>query len=404
MSDHTDGSNFYLLLELLARRNRLILTLVLLPTLAAAVIAFVWPKSYQASALLLPPKNVALPVGGIAKLGEVVSVVEGLELPVMVTPSDVYARMLRSRTIARTITARFNLADIYRIENGYELYEELMDRSEFRVTDEGLLRISVIDRNPERAADIANAFVEELDMINREIALERAQRNRMFIQGRLSQVSIDLDSARSAFQTFQMKNKAVNFDEQTRLAIEQAGELKTLLAGLDIEISMARRNLGQGNTTLKELELRRETIQRQLDRLETVNADSSFFSLPIAAIPALRGEYQILYSRVRVAQTLHGILLEQYEQAKIQESEDMPTLSVLDRATPPEIRYSPKRTLIVGGTFGISLLFAIFLAAFLEYVARLKATNARDYERLETFASAFLGWLPGVGRTSGAKR
>jgi len=394
------SNNFWLLLEMLARRRLFIIVFVIVATLLSVAVALVLPKWYQASALLLPPKDLALPVPGLAQLSEVVSITKGVDLPVMVTPSDVYARILKSRTIAERIIEKFDLKTRFAADYFKQAYDVLMIRSEFKVTDEGLLLISFEDKDPGVAADVVNAFVEELDRVNREIALERVRQNRSFIEERLAQVKQELASARKEFEVFQLENRAVDFDEQTRLAVEQAIKLKITLTELDMELKMCERNLAEDNPELVELRRRRRLVSEQLRQLEESNPDSSFFSLPVASIPTLRGQYEVLYSRVTVGESLYRILLEQLEQAKIQENEKMSTISILDRAKPPDTKSKPKRLLIIGGTLGVSVLFAVFMAAFLEYLARLKQKNPEDYARVLFFAEAFFGWLPGVKKAN----
>jgi uncharacterized protein involved in exopolysaccharide biosynthesis len=389
-------NNFWLMLEVLSRRSRFIAFSVILCSLTAVVVSLVIPERYTATATLLPPKNVTMPMAGVSKLAEVVSVTAGLDLPVMVTPSDLYARILRSHTITGRIIDRFNLYEKLDADNFDEAYELLLDRAEFRVTEEGLLSVSVEDRNAQLAADMANAFVEELNRVNREIVSQRARQNREFIEERLLQVRAELDSARAVFERFQIEHRTVDFDQQTKLASEQAIALKVELATVELELQLSGNTLGESNTELIELRRKRDILSAQLQELEHGSGDSSFFSLPIASIPSLRGRYETLYSRVRVNESLFEALLEQREQARIQENEISPTISVLDPARPPDLRSWPKRTLIVGSTFGSSLILALFLAALMEYFRRLKTADPENYRRAAQFVDAFLGWLPGV--------
>jgi uncharacterized protein involved in exopolysaccharide biosynthesis len=386
----------WLFLETLARRRGLIVLIVVLATLASVVISLVLPEWYEANALLLPPKDVTVPVAGLSQLAEVVSVVEGLNLPVMVTPSDVYARILRSRSIAQSVIDTFDLGSRYGAESTTETYLVLMEHSRFEVTEEGLLSVSVEDKDPEMAARLTNAFVEELDRLNRRIASQRAVQNREFVEGRIKQIKAQLDSSRQEFENFQEEHRTVDFDEQTRLAIEQAISLKVSLAQLEIEIRMNEQVLGKDNPDLIEKQRRRDIIKEQLTELESGKQDSSFFSLPLAAVPDLKGQYEILYSRVKVNERLYTIMLEQLEQAKLQENEELPTISVLDHARVPEIRSRPQRTLIVIGFAGGSFLAALLLALLLEYFSRLRETNPEEYKRAMFVARAFFGWLPGV--------
>lgn len=392
-------NNVWLFLELLARRRGLIIGLTLLATVVAAVISLLLPKWYQAEALLLPPKDVSTTMESLSRLEEVVSVTGGLNLPVMVTPSDVYARILRSRTISDRVIDLFTLQERYNTPTRTETYLALMKHANFSVTEEGLLSIKVEDKDPETAAAMANAFVDEINRVNQEIVTGRARTNREFIEGRLNQVRGELDSARAALELFQRTYRTVDFDEQTRLAIEQASNLKVALAQTELDLQIAEQSLGKDHPDIQLRRQRRAILKEQLERLEIGGSDSSYFSLPVASIPRLRGQYEMLYSKVRVSEGLFTTLLEQLEQAKIQESKESPTISVLDRATAPELRSRPKRTLIVGGTFLLSLILAIFLAAIFEYLDRLKENRPEDYHRAMFVASSFFGWLPGVKKT-----
>ena len=130
--------------------------------------------------------------------------------------------------------------------------------------------------------------------------------------------------------------------------------------------------------------------------MENSNSDSSFFSLPVSSIPSIKGRYELLYSRVKVAEGLYQVLLNQQEQVKMKELEKMPTITVLDRAQPPELKSRPQRSYIVLGTFIISLLLSLFLAALLEYFVKLEESHPEDYKRAMFFFNSFFGWLPGL--------
>ncbi len=395
MTDKTPN-NFLLLVETLAGRSRFIILFVGVATLAAVIISLILPRWYKATATLLPPKQITVPVGGLNDLAEAVSVTSGLDLPIMVTPSDVYAKMLKSRTIAEPILQRFKLYDRYDIYNFDEAYEELMSHTDFRVTAEGLLSVSVEDQDPKIAADLTNAFVEELDRVNRAIASQRAQQNLDFVEQRLAQVKDKLDSARTAFEQFQMKNRTVDFEQQTKLVTEQAIQLKVKQSEIDVELELASQELGQNNPKIIELQRKRKTVTDQLAQLENENPDNSFFSVPISKIPSLRGQYDMHYSQVRVNEALYELLLEEREKAKIQVSENSPTISVLDPARPPSLRSRPQRTLIVVATLAFSLVAAVLGSASADYLARMRKTNPEQYRVVEMFLNSYLGWLPGI--------
>ena len=398
------SNNLWLFLELLANRKALILTIVFLVTLAAIVVSLVLPKYYTATAVLLPPKSLTISSAKMGNWSDMLSVTAGLNLPVRATPSDIYVRMLNSRSVTGRVIERFNLAERYGTATFEETYMALMEHADLRVSEEGLLVVAVEDREPQVAADMANAFVEELGNVNAKIVADRIGQTRTFLSERLVQVKAELDSSRHQLEMFQMKYKTVDFNEQTRLAIEQATALKVKLSEIELELHMSELTLGEDNAKLIQLERQRTIVKNQLRKLETENADSSFFSLPIASIPSLKGEYEVLYSKVRVGEVLYGVLLEQSEQAKVKEYETMPTISVLDSAEVPTLRSRPRRTLIVGASFSLAIIFAIFLAACVEYLSRMRHSNPKDYDRLMAFVSAFFGWLPGVGKVQRSTR
>lgn len=394
------GSNLWIVLEAIARRRAFLLAFIGVVTIIAVVISLLLPTWYQARAVLLPPKNVTMPVAGLDQLNEVVSVIEGLDLPVMATPSDVYARMMRSRTIADTVIAQFNLIERYDVDHKFDAYEELERLTEFSVTAEGLLEIKVEDKSPDTAALMANAFVDELEELNRRIVEERARRNLQFLRDRVQQVREEVDSARAAFERFQMENRAVDFDQQSRLAVEQAIDLKTRLASVEIQLELKRQSLSEEHAEVRELRRQRTIIRDKLEQLETANDDNSFFSLPISRIPTLKGKYEVLYSRVQVAERLYAGLLQQLEQAKIQQYADEPSLSILDRAESPREKSRPRRSFIVAGAFAGAVLIGVLLTLWFHYLEMLQLRHPDDYHRAQTFMSAFFGWLPGVKKRS----
>lgn len=392
------GNNFWVTMEVVAKRRRLILALVLAATIIAAIISFLLPPWFEAQALLMPPKEVGTTNDQTSKLSEFASMVSGLNLPVMVSPSDVYAKLLRSERVTDRIVEKFDLKKKYGTGTHFETYEALMSHARFTATPEGLLIVSVEDKDPQVAADMANAFGNELNAIGQEIVSDRATRSREIIQGRFEKVKAALDTARTQFSTFQNRYKTIDFDAQTQMALDMAASLRASLVKLEMDIAVNEQTLGKDNPELVEMQRQRDFVIKQLSQLESGGKDSSFFTLPISSIPTLKGQYQTLYSRVKVNELLYSMLMEQLEKAKLQEEAQSLSITFLDKARAPEIRTRPQRTLIVAGVFGLSLILAVLLAALLEYLERLRAGNPEDFRRASYVIDTFFGWIPGVRR------
>ena len=161
-------NNFWLLLEVLAKRRGLILSLTILATLVSVGIASILPEWYKAEALIMPPKEDKVPMISLGGLSEGAA---GFDLATISTSADVFVQILKSRTITDRIIDKFDLMKRYDAENYVEAFETLMDNSEIVKTTEGLLFVAVSDKEAKVAADLANAFVDELD---RAISVRRA--------------------------------------------------------------------------------------------------------------------------------------------------------------------------------------------------------------------------------------
>ena len=193
------GGNADLLeiLLVLAREKKRILQITLAATLLAAIIVFVMPKMYTATATILPPQQnqsvlstLVGQVGGAAALD-----LRDLGLK---NPSDVFVAMLQSRTVEDALVNRFDLRKVYYVKRYQDARKILEKRSEINSEKEGLISIQVSDRDPKRAADIANAWVDELRALNQSLALTEAAQRRVFFEQKLAAEREDLSKAEVA--------------------------------------------------------------------------------------------------------------------------------------------------------------------------------------------------------------
>ncbi len=395
--------NLWKLLEIIALRIKFIIIFVAAVAVISAVISLLLPKWYNATTLLLPPKEESMKLGQATGMEDLISITAGLVLPIRATPSDIYARILKSRTVAERVIVANKLKDYYKINSVVDILKRFEDQTDFRVTDEGLLQITYMDRNPKMAAQVANSFADELDKLNREVSSSRAKLTREFIANRLTEVSKDLDSARTAMKNFQDQYKAIDLDQQTQLAIGSAVNLKVALAQSEIELNVKEQSLSATHPDVIALQRKIDEIKKQIADLENGTGKGSYLSLPVASVPALKIRFADLTSKVKVAETLFQILSQQYENVKIQEKMDTPTISVLDKAFPPELPYRPQKSIIVLVSTAAAVFLAIFLALFLNYLSTLQKNSPEDYDRARVFFNVFFGWLPGINKKAAVR-
>jgi len=376
-------------------RIKFIFLFVFFVTLISIVVSLLLPRWYQATAVLLPPRESGFNTGWSSN-DDSYSLTSGFRLPIMATPSDIYARILESRQLAERVIVAGDLQTYYGTDEPEGAIKIAYKRADFRVTPEGLLEISYTDKSPTKASEIANAYADELDKMTRELISTRARVTREFIAGRLEEVARDLDSARNAMKDFQDNHKAIDLDRQTQLAIESAVELKISLANSEIELNVKEHTLSATHPDVVSLRRKIAEIKKQIKALEFGGSDSTYLNLPISEVPALKIQYAEIAGRLKVSESLYEILSEQYEQAKIVEKAVTPNVSILDRAYPPDLAIKPQKRKIVIFTFVLSLIFAVILVLILNYIENLKQNSPDDYARFRLFYGTLFGWLPGV--------
>lgn len=345
---------------------------------SAALVSYLLPEAYTARAVILPPEAGTSPMGLSAML-----VKEPLSLTRMIPrsmPAEVFGTILRSRTVADSIVTRFDLVTEYGVSGREEAILRLKDHLRVSLSREGATTIEVEAGRPRLAADLANAFVEELDRINRRQKNARAGDLRRFIGERLEEVKADLARVEERLRDFQRDHLSVDLTEQTRAAIEGVATLQAELVEYEIALGVAKRYMASSNPQLTPLLSRIAELKKQLAKLTSERAvqkdegpDTSALYVPLEEVPEVGMELARHMRELKIQETLFEYLVQQYEQAKIEEAKNTQTIQVLDWASVPVFRSKPRRRMIVLASGGLSLILSIFLAFVFEGVTHLPA-------------------------------
>ena len=323
-------------------RRRSIFVLVTVATLATGVIAFLLPPWYRAQAELLAPSEEDSGLGLNSLLRGIA--VPGVRIPTQVTPTDVFLVVLQSRRINEQVVNRFDLKRLYKTKFMEDAIKELQSHVSFKLTQAGSIQIAVEDLNPQRAADMANAYVEFLDRFNREARSSKGRRTRMFIEGRLVDTKTELEAAEQRLAQYQVKNKAVALSPQMSSAVDQAAKLYARRMALEVRLGVVR-TYSEGSE--EEIQLRQELAQ----------IDQQMRELPTTGLELSR-----LLRDVKALEQVFVVLTSQYEDARITEARDIVTVEVLDPATKPERKAHPRRILMIAGSFLLSMALGCGLA------------------------------------------
>jgi tyrosine-protein kinase Etk/Wzc len=379
---------FWLFMSFILKWRRLLIVNTLIAAILTMVVTLFMPKWYTAKTTILPPEKdnglglgaSMLPSGIGALLGG-----GGMSLPGLSTPSDLYASILKSRLVCMAVIEKYDLKKVFDTKLDELAVLELQGRTSVLVEPDGIINIQYEDTDPERAAAITNSFAEELNRVNQENINSKAHALREFIEQRLSETIGDLAAAEESYKNFQEVHFAVSLDDQVKAVINAIADLRGQLVMSEIEFGVMKKSLSPTNVHYQEQEYKIEQIKDQLSKLETgdtVQTGSSFMNMPVKDTPELALQLARLTRDLKIQETIFELLKQQYEQAKIQELKDTPTIQVLDKAEVPRIKSRPKRVVIaaMGGltSFGLTLIFILML----EFVRRERQKNSLAYQKM----------------------
>lgn len=333
----------------------------------SAAMAFLLPKRYQSTTRLMPPDG--QPGSGLALLAAMAgkgsfgaSSLAGNLLGQRSTGA-LFVDILRGRTVEDRIVSRFDLRKVYGKRYWIDARKRLSARTEIEEDRKSeVITIRVTDRDPGRAAAIAQAYVDELDHLVAEVSTSSARRERIFIEARLKNVKRELDEASRQFSEYASRNATIDLSTQGKAMVEAAGRLQGELIASQSELAGLEQIYAPNNARVRSLRARIEELKKQLDKLggspaggSTALADAG----PIASeasgadfpsirqLPLLGVRWAELYRQTKIEETVYELLTQQYELAKIEEAKEIPTVKILDAADVPERKSWPPRLAII---------------------------------------------------------
>ncbi len=316
----------------------------------AGGIAVLLPSWYRAESTLLPPEETS--GAGFGLLSGMIqsSALNNLGLETASSPSDVFGEILKSRRLGESAIERFGLIKAYRRKGMDRTLQEFQRHLTVSVNAAGLLTVGFEDRDARRSAEVANFLVDELDRFNVETYKTRGKRLRMFLEGRVGEVQRQLVAVEENLLAYERKHRVVSSAESEK--VSGVSDILVQKFNLETQRSYVSSYSSPGNTELR-------NIERQLSALNS----------EIGKLPEVKMEGARLTLDVEVQRKLLVLMTTQYEDARMQETRDTPTVTLLDAASVPQLRVRPKRSLIIAGAA---------LAALLGCAAWTAASLARE--------------------------
>ena len=388
----TQGIRFPEPLIILAKKKSFIFIFVGCAAILSAGISLLLPKIYTAEAKILPPQQSQSmgAAAALSQLGPLASLAgAGLGLR---TPSDLYIAMLRSRTVADALIDRFSLMRVYKQTVRDYARKKLESATQIKTgTKDGVISISVDDRDPQLAADLANGYVVELENLTKTLAVTEAGKRRMFFEREVKMASDDLANAEVALKQTQEKTGLILLDSQSRAMIESLTSLRARVAGQEVQLQAMRTFATAENPDLVRAEEELTALREQLTRLEGGQGKRRFADVPIESVPTAGLEYVRKLREVKYHEALFEILAKQYEAAKLDEARDSLVVQQLDKAIKPEKRSWPPRTALVLASTLLALIVSI-VAVFLMEALEQAREDPHFAAQLQLFWAYLRGW------------
>jgi len=246
-----------------------------------------------------------------------------------VTLSDVYMAILESETLARAVIDEFDLREVYGLDTVEETLRKLGSRTDVGPDLNGVIVLKVEDKDPDRAAAIANRYVEGLDRIYRSTRSASARAQRLFLEERVAESRAGLDSLGNRLASIQSDERFTALSGDLAEAAEAAGTLLGRRLALTVQIRM-----------LEEMGVSDAPMRKELEtELWALDAE-------IAVLPEVGLGVGRLLRDLRIQEHLHFVLVEQLETARLEEARDTRAVEVLDWALPPDRHIRPRRGMV----------------------------------------------------------
>lgn len=326
--------------------------LLFVPLVVGAVtlgIAFLITPTFTGRTSFLPPQQQqSSAASALASLGALAGLAGGAAS--IRTPADQYVALMQSTTVADRIIDQFGLVAAYEAETRTDARRELGENVRMSVgKKDGLITVEVDDKRPQRAADIANRYVEELRRLTSTLAITEAQQRRAFFERQMQQTRDKLIAAQQELQSSGFSQGALR--AEPRAAAEAYARLRAETTAAEVRLQTLRSSLADSTPEVSAQQSALAALRGQLARSEAANDATGG--------PDYIGKYR----EFKYQETLFDLFARQYELARVDESREGALIQVVDTAMPPERKSRPKRLLmaIIAGLATFALVAAVLL-------------------------------------------
>lgn len=363
------------LLQVVVDNLRLLVLGPLAVGLAALGISFAIPPTYTAKTQFLPPQQqqsaAASMLASLGALGGLAGAATGLK-----NPSDQYIAFMKSVSVQDALIERFKLVERYEAKLKDDARKALSEKARIASGKDGLISVEVDDKEPQFAAQLANAHAEELQKLLGRLAVTEAQQRRVFFEKQLALAKENLVKAEVALKSTGVNSSALKSSPVA--AVEVVARLRASISAQEIKIASMRGYLTEGAPAIKQALTELLALREQLAKAERDEVPQA----------AGQGDYVARYRDYKYHETLFELFAKQFELAKVDEAREGAVIQVLDVAQAPERKSKPKKALIaIISTLATG--FALLLWVFVRQALRNAGRNPESALKMSALRESF---------------
>lgn len=361
-------------LLILVKHKKFIFWTTLVVSIVAVVFSLVSPEKWTSTATILPAQENRnqLSIGGSSILGGLSSSLLGGTI--QTSGSDLLI-LLNSRFFSEDVIDNFHLIEYMKIDNEDSLVVRELALETFTeeirkigVNEEnGLIYISIETKDKFLSMDIANYYCTKLEEYNLNNRMTKGRQKRIFLEKRVMEVRATVDSLSKELMYFQKNNNIIELEQQTSEIVKLYANLIAQKTTKEIELEFSEHN-NINNPVVEQLLLENEILSNKISDLEIKKDSTKKYILSMDELPEIALHYANIMMNLEIQETIFSFIYPQYEQAKIEEIKDLPTIEVIDRAKAAGLRSKPHRAkfciisfiLAVMISSGFSYIFEIF--------------------------------------------
>ena len=367
MTENRGLSFFDYIIIILKWKKFLFILALIIAIISYAGIYFLIHPQYDSTALIVPSEQDQM--GGISSLLKNFS-----NLPISVpglkksTGTDIYNTIIYSRTSMERLIEKFGLYKEYDFSTMEETIKEAKSNVFAEETKDNAYGITVRASSPQKAADMANFIVDQLNKTIIEMNVRKSKENKEFLATRYAEIKNNLKISEDSLTRYQQMSGILMAEDQTKASIEAYTKMEADLAAKQIELSIVKKLYGENSPQSQNTKIAVSEFENRLNQIKN-GSDNSNLLLSIKNLPSKGMKYLRLFRDVKIGQAMLEIIIPLYEQARFEEQKNIPFLQIIDNAVAPEKKSYPKRFTITLILTALTIFIMIFIIVLREVAA-----------------------------------